>query len=247
MTSTSVYEPVFEATRGEIVESIHMGAIAVADSDGKLLASLGDPQLVTFLRSSAKPFQALPFMEHLGAERFGLTDQEVAVMCASHSGTDFHKQIVESFQQKVGLQESQLVCGTHPPFDRSTWKKLIASGQEITPNRHNCSGKHTGMLAYATLMNYPLDDYIRPDHPVQRDIIKAFAEMTQVDVNEVRVGIDGCSVPTFAIPMQSAALGFARLCNPQGLPKERAQACNKIVQAMISNGMVVAGPERFDH
>jgi L-asparaginase II len=246
LNTTSGYEPVFEATRGEIVESVHMGAFTIANSSGELLASLGDPELVTYLRSSAKPFQALPFIEQHGAEEFGLSEPEIAIMCASHSGTDFHKQIVESFQQKVGLHETQLMCGTHPPFDRPTWKQLIAAGQEATPNRHNCSGKHTGMLAYATLKSYPLDGYTEPGHPVQRDILTAFSEMTGVPEAEVQVGIDGCSVPTFAISMHAAAYGFARLCDPRDLTPQRSHACGKIVKAMSGNGLVIAGPERFD-
>lgn len=242
----SVYEPVFEATRGNIVESIQMGACAVADAHGNILASVGDPNLVTFLRSSAKPFQALPFIEQHGADHFRLSDQEIAIMCASHSGTDFHKKIVESFQQKVGLHESQLMCGTHPPFDRTTWKNLIASGEETSPNRHNCSGKHTGMLAYATLKGYPLDGYTEPNHPVQRDIIQAFHEMTGVPESDIEIGVDGCSVPTFAISMRAAAYGFARLCDPHGLTPERSLACKKITKAMADNGLVIAGPGRFD-
>jgi L-asparaginase II len=246
MNTTSGYEPVFEATRGEIVESVHMGAFTIVDAEGELLGSLGDPDLVTYLRSSAKPFQALPFIEQHGDERFGLIEQEIALMCASHSGTDFHLEIVNSLQHKVGLSESQLMCGTHPPFDRSTWKKLIAAGQEATPNRHNCSGKHTGMLAYATLKGYPLDGYTDPGHPVQRDILSAFSDMTGVPETEVQVGIDGCSVPTFAISMRAAAHGFARLCDPFEFSPERSVACKKITQAMSRNGLVVAGPERFD-
>ncbi len=240
------YKPVVEVTRGSMVESVHMGALAVADRSGNLLASVGDPDLATYLRSSAKPFQALPFMEVRGDEFFHLTPAEVAIMCASHSGTDEHVKTVQSFQSKAGIHEDTLVCGTHPPFDRATWKRMIQQGENLTPNRHNCSGKHTGMLAYAALRGYPQENYIDPNHPVQQEILQTFAEMTGTPSDQVVIGIDGCSVPTFAVPMRSAAQAYARLCDPTGLAPIRQDACHRIVTAMIENNMMIAGPERFD-
>lgn len=244
--STNPYAPAFEATRGKIVECIHYGAFTVVDSSGKLAASIGDPDLTTFLRSSAKPFQALPFMEEKGDQFYHLTPAEVAIMCSSHSGTDDHYRAVQSFQHKAGISESQLMCGVHPPFHRDTWKRMIQQNEEITPNRHNCSGKHTGMLAYAGMKGFSQENYINPNHPVQQIILKAFAEMVGLLPEQVVVGIDGCSVPTFAVPMRAAAFGYARLCNPSGLSPAREDACHRIVQAMIGNNMMIAGPERFD-
>ena len=166
------YKPIFELTRGDTVESIHCGAVAVVDVHGNLLASFGDPGAVTFLRSTAKPFQALPFITHGGKEHFGLTDQEVAIICASHSGTDEHVAVVESIQKKAGISESELLCGTHSPMDQETAKALQARGEEPTPNRHNCSGKHTGMLSFIRMKKHageeiPEDlDYINKNKPV---------------------------------------------------------------------------------
>ncbi len=143
--------PLVEVTRGEIVESIHFGAFIVVDSHGNVLASEGNPDLMTYPRSSMKPFQALPFIERDGAEKFGLTEQEISIMCASHSGTDLHKSVLEGMHAKIGISEADLACGVHWPSDAATRDAMKAAGEEPTPFRHNCSGKHTGMLAHATL------------------------------------------------------------------------------------------------
>ena len=240
------YEPLLEVIRGNIVESIHFGAFAVVDSTGKLLASGGDPETYTFLRSSAKPFQALPFVERGGPEHFGLTDQELALICASHSGTDEHLRVVTALQQKIGIQENQLLCGRHPVMDETTAEAMILRGETPEINRHNCSGKHSGMLAHAKLRDLSLVDYIQKDHPVQQAILKAFAEMCDVDPASVELGVDGCSVPTFAVPIRQAALAIARLCEPTQLGETREKACQKITHAMTCNPVMVAGPGRFD-
>ncbi|MCX7754491.1 MAG: asparaginase [Anaerolineales bacterium] len=242
----SSYQPLFESTRGKIVESIHFGAFAVVDSRGNLLHSAGDPHLVTFLRSSAKPFQALPFIEQDGAERFGLTLKEIALMCASHSGTDAHLQAVEAMQAKVGVQAHDLLCGMHDPIHQPTRDAMLLRGEANTPLRHNCSGKHTGMLAYARLRALPVATYLNLDHPVQQSILQTFAAMCAVPVEQVEVGIDGCSAPNFAIPLYNAAFGFARLCDPWALEPQRAAACRVITSAMTAHPEMVAGPDRFD-
>ncbi len=240
------YTPVVELTRGSIVESIHFGVIAVVDSHGKLVASTGDPQTVTFLRSSAKPFQALPFIEMDGDSAFSLTEREVALMCASHSGTDDHVAAVAALQAKIGVTEANLQCGTHTPYHHETAQALILRGEEPTPNRHNCSGKHTGMLAHAMLRHLSLDDYLSPTNPVQQSILEVFAEMCGLEPQQVNLGTDGCSAPNFAVPLQNAALGYARLCDPDQLTPARAAACRRITHAMTAYPDMVAGPGRFD-
>jgi len=243
---TGWYEPVVEVTRGGVVESVHHGAAAVADRTGRLLAWVGDPQAITFLRSSAKPFQAIPLVEGGALDAFGLTPRQLALICASHSGTDAHKAMAESIQAKVGVTESHLLCGTHPPYDAETWSRMRAAGEPLTPNRHNCSGKHSGMLAQARHLGLPLETYIDPNHPVQRRILEAFAAMCGLAEGQVLVGIDGCSVPTFAVPLLAAAAGYARLADPSGLPAGRASAVRRIVEAMTSNPEMVDGLGRFD-
>lgn len=255
--TASPYLPVFELTRGEIVESIHYGAVAVVDVSGRLVASYGDPEAVTFLRSTAKPFQALPFVTHGGVSAFGLTPRELALICASHSGTDEHLSVVQSIQKKVGVTEAELLCGVHYPLHEPTAMALRERKENPTPNRHNCSGKHTGMLAFAHLIGASAltsgeDDnmpYIDTHHPVQVEILETFAGMCGLSPEQVELGIDGCSAPNFAVPLRNTALAYARLCDPEAggvRPPEQASACRLITSAMIFNPDMVGGPGRFD-
>ena len=240
------YQPVFELTRGHIVESTHYGAVAVVDSNGRLLAWYGDPKLVTFMRSSAKPFQALPFIEHGGDKNFHLTSKEIAIICASHEGTDEHVEVIKGIQAKVGVSESDLLCGTHPLSHLPTVEAMRTRGERLTPNRNNCSGKHTGMLAYARMRALPIADYINPEHPIQKFILETVSEMCGMEAERVEIGTDGCSAPNFAVPLSNAALGFARLCDPRSLSQERAAACRRITSAMMANPVMVSGAGRFD-
>ena len=243
---SSKFQPVFELTRGNIVESTHFGAAAVVDSHGQLLHSFGDPGLVTFLRSSAKPFQALPFIERKGHEHFGLTEKEVAILCASHSGTEDHVNTVKSIQAKIHVGVDDLMCGFHSPMDEASSDALKLAHEKPCAYHHNCSGKHTGMLAHAQLRGLPTADYINTTHPIQQSILLAFSEMCNIEQDQVVIGIDGCSAPNFAIPLYNAALGYARLCDPFDLPAERAVACTTIANAMMHFPFMVGGPSRFD-
>jgi L-asparaginase II len=240
------YQPVFELTRGNIVESTHFGAVAVADSLGHLLAWYGDPKCVTYMRSSAKPLQALPLIEGGGDQAFHLTSKEIAVICASHEGSDEHVEVIKGIQSKIGVQESDLLCGTHLLSHLPTVEAMRARGEALTPNRNNCSGKHTGMLAQARMGGLPIADYINPDHPVQKTILESFSQMCGMETERVVIGTDGCSAPNFAIPLFNAALGFARLCDPHNLSQERAAACRRITSAMMTNPVMVSGAGRFD-
>lgn len=247
---TSPYAPILSLTRGETVESIHFGAIAVVNPQNELVASYGDPETITFLRSSAKPFQAMPFVMHGGVETYHLTPEELSLICASHSGTDEHVAVARSIQAKTGVQETDLLCGVHGLSHKPTVEAMQKRGEKLTPNRHNCSGKHTGMVAFSRLLSLPysLEDhpYIELDHPIQKEIVQNFAEMCNLSVEQVRLGIDGCSAPNFAVPLRSAALAFARLCDPSDLPERKAQACRKIFSAMTSYPNMVGGPDSFD-
>jgi L-asparaginase II len=251
----SPYLPIYELTRGDTVESIHFGAVAVVDAYGKLRYSFGDPSAVTFLRSTAKPFQALPFFESGGPQFFNLTSAEKAIICASHSGTDEHVATIRSIQAKAGFDETELLCGVQEPYHQPTATRMHDQKEELTPNRHNCSGKHSGMLAYVhlkALQGEPLPEnlqYIDPSHPLQKEILKTFAEMCDLPVEQVKLGIDGCSAPNFAVPLRQAALAFARLCDPDNghvHPARRVNACHEITQAMTAAPLMVEGPGRFD-
>ena len=238
--------PLFETTRGRVVESIHYGSIAVVDSNGKLIAAYGDPKMVAFLRSSAKPFQALPFVERGGVEHFGFTQRELSLSCASHNGALLHVQTAEAMQKKIGIEEHHLQCGTHMPDDVAELKSMIVNDRKPTPNYNNCSGKHTAMLACAKMRGLPLENYLDITHPIQQDILATFAEMCQIPVAEVELGTDGCSAPNFAVPLYNAALGMARFCDPRELSEARATACRKITAAMTAFPEMVSGYGEFD-
>ena len=240
------YDAVVELTRGGIVECIHFGSMAVVDSSGNLLTSLGDPNLLTFPRSSMKPLQALPFVEDGGPEHFGLTEEELAILCASHHGTDEHVRVLRSIHAKVGLQEADLQCGVHWPSDKATVLAMRERGEEPTPYRHNCSGKHSGMLAQALLHDYSKGNYLSMDNPLQQRILKTVAEMCDVKPEDMPIGIDGCSAPVFAMPLYNFALAMARLADPFELGEVRAAACKKITHAMMAYPVMVAGPGALD-
>lgn len=238
----SHFIPLTEYTRGPIVESMQIGAAAVVDNQARLVASLGNPDLVTYPRSSAKPFQVLSLIEDGGAEAFDLTDQEIAIMCASHSGTEKHVAVLQALQPRIGIGPEDLLCGVHPPMDKPSAKTLILRGEEPNTLHENCSGKHTGMLANAIMRGLPTEDYINPAHPVQKIIIQAAAEMMGMSPDDFILGTDGCSAPVFAMPMTNAALAFARLCDPAGLPEKRATALRRIARAMMTHPDMVSDP-----
>ena len=238
--------PVFEVTRGHLVESFHSGSIAVVDSAGKLIASYGDPQSVAFLRSSAKPFQALPFVERGGVEHFHYTACELALSCASHNGARIHLDTVREMQSKVGIGENDLRCGGHLPSDAAMLREFIEENRIPTNNVNNCSGKHTTMLAHAKMRGLPLENYLELDHPIQQDILTTLSEMCGMARDKVEIGIDGCSAPNFAMPLYNAALGMARLCDPRDLADSRAAACKKITTAMTTQPEMISSPGEFD-
>jgi len=246
MPNQNDYAPIFEYTRGGTPESLHYGAIAIVNAQGDLLAGVGSPDTVSFMRSSAKPFQAIPFIEQDGHHHFGLSKKQIALICASHSGTRKHVRELQKLLRKVGLQKTMLQCGVHYPFHAKSAEKMRAKNTEPSVYHHNCSGKHSGMLAFARLRDWPLTHYLDADHPVQAAILEAIAAMCDLRSTDIKIGIDGCSAPNFAAPLHNVALGFARLSDPTGLPKARAKACTTIFKAMTRYPRMVAGPKRFD-
>ena len=238
--------PLLALTRGELIESIHYGAFVVVDRHGRVIASMGNQELLTYPRSSMKPLQALPFIERNGDQYFDLNPKEVAIICASHSGTDTHVEVLKAMHQKIGIGLNDLMCGIHWPSDKKTAELMRIRGEKPNSYRHNCSGKHTGMLAHAKMRSLPLENYLSMDHPVQQTILKTIAEMCGIEAEHTPVGVDGCSAPVFAIQLRSFAMGIARLCDPEGLDDRRAEACKRITHAMSSFPDMVAGPGRFD-
>jgi L-asparaginase II len=235
-----------EVLRGKQIESCHHVSFAIVDAMGELVASWGDPELVTFMRSSAKPFQAIACIEGGAADHFRFDSRDLALVCASHSGTEMHVESVRRLLEKIGLSEDALQCGVHVPYDEGTFENLLRSGGVLEPIRNNCSGKHAGMLALAKHLDAKLDSYLEPAHPVQHRILETLAEMTGVAADSIVVGVDGCSAPTFAVPLYAAARGYARLVDRVGFEDRRVEACSRIVQAMTEHPELVAGPGRFD-
>jgi len=240
------YFPLIETTRGNTVESIHYGSVAIAFYGRKNIISIGDSKHPFFLRSSAKPFQALAFLERGGDKQFNFSPQEITVLCASHSGTDLHVDVLSRLQKKIGITEDMLQCGVHPPFHEATAQRMLKNDEPLHPNRHCCSGKHTGMLAFAKMIGAPLETYLEQAHPVQKHILNTFSEMCEVPIDSIHLGVDGCSAPVFAVPLANAASAFVKLCQPDNLPLERANACRMITNAMAAHPNMVAGPDRFD-
>lgn len=238
--------PIFELTRGEVVEAVHRGSIVVVASDGFLLRSHGNPYTVAFLRSSAKPFQVLPFVENGGVEHYRYTPAELALSCASHETSQMHLDAVCALQQKTGIKEAQLQCGPHLPGDAEKLREVVQKNIVPTPNFNNCSGKHTSMLAFAKMRGYSLEDYLSLAHPIQREILKALAGMCDMPEEKIQTGVDGCSAPNFAMPLFNAALGMARLCDPRDLDAKRATACKKIVAGMATHPEMVSNFGEFD-
>jgi L-asparaginase II len=222
----------------------------VVTPEGRQVAALGDPnaaETATYLRSAAKPFQALPLLLAGGAERFALSPADLALICASHSGTPAHTERARSLLERGGFGVEDLLCGAHPPYDRATAEALVRQGEEPSPLHNNCSGKHAGMLLACRLLDLPAAGYIDLDHPLQQRIVDCVARLVGLDQRELGIGIDGCSVPAFHLPIAAAARGYAALADPEaaGLPPAVAAAVRQVVAAMTGEPGMVAGPGRF--
>lgn len=224
--------------------------MAAATPEGRLVAFLGDPETATYLRSAAKPFQCLPLLLAGGEARFGLTPADLALICASHSGDPEHVQGAADLLARGGFGAGDLLCGTHLPLGKESARRMLRSGEEPTPLHNNCSGKHAGMLLACRLLGYPAADYVAPDHPLQRRILEHVLEICRVPREQVGLGIDGCSVPAFHMPLSAAARGYAALSDPMaavtaGLPGDVAAALDRVARAMTSEPVQVAGRGRF--
>jgi L-asparaginase II len=247
MSETAFANPILvEAKRGPNVESRHSGAIAISDMDGNLLLALGDVEHPTYPRSAVKAMQAIPLIESGAADAFGLDDDELAVACSSHSGDAVHLAAVRSLLAKAGLDESYLACGAHWPVSEETARALVRAGRRPQPIHNNCSGKHAGMLAAAVRLGLEPRGYERPEHPLQVMIARIISETCGVELDRTRMGVDGCSVPTWALPLGALARGFARLGAGVGLAPERASATQRLVSACFASPVLVAGEGRLD-
>lgn len=234
-----------DAIRGTTVESRHRGAAVVVDSAGKVIWSLGNPELVMFPRSAIKPIQTALVMAESGAmEAFGVSQKELALACASHNGEPMHVEPVLAWLERLGLSPANLECGRQDPGIAKDLHELYRSGGEAGPEHNNCSGKHSGFLTICRHMDVDPKGYLDPDHPAQAAVCQTMADMCGVDLARADLGTDGCGVPSIAMPLHALALGMARLADPKGLADKRAQACRAIVEAMAAHPLMVAGTGR---
>jgi len=230
--------PLAVVERGGRVESVHAGSVAVVDADGRLVASAGDPGFVAFTRSSLKPLQALPFVVAGGPERFGLSGEQVALLCASHSGEARHQAAVADLLARAGCTVADLECGSHVPY------VFDALGEApppppYSPLGHNCSGKHAGMLACCVLHGWSRSGYLEVDHPLQQAIRAAIARLAEVRAVDLVPVIDGCSAPNYALPLSALAAAFARIASGQA--GADTAACRKLAGAMVAHPEFVSG------
>ena len=237
------WTPLIHTERGGLTECVHFGAIAVADAQGRLLAACGDAQVMTFTRSTLKPFQALPFMQAGGAEHFKLDDAQLALLCAIHSGEAIHVAQVDQLLAACGQTGKRLQCGCHAPY----FKELGVAGPEgpYDERHHNCSGKHAGFLAYCVQHGLPVDDYLAPTHALQQAIRRDVAQALDVDESAMVMGTDGCSAPNYAVPLVKLAMGFARLAaGSAGTALDGS--LERLSRAMRSHPDLVSGTGRND-
>jgi L-asparaginase II len=238
------HAPLAIATRGAAVDAVHYGSVAVVDRDGNLLHAAGDPEFLTMTRSTLKPFQAMPFVAGGGVERFRFTKAQVALLCASHSGEPRHVDAVAGMLAAAGNTADELQCGTHAPgfYDA---RGLVPPPPPYSPLAHNCSGKHSGMLAYCVQCGLPKESYLSFGHPLQQAIRRAVARFTATPEASLVSGVDGCSAPNYAVPLSRLALAFARLA-ADGEDGEYGNAPAVLADAMTAHPEMVSGERRND-
>ena len=234
-----------EVLRGALVESRHRGAVALVDADGASVLAQGDVTAPVFPRSAIKALQALPLVESGAADRYGFGDEELALACSSHGGEVAHVEGVARMLAKVGLDASALSCGAHWPINQAAAFALAQKAGAPSALHNNCSGKHAGFLCLACAMGIDHAGYQRPEHPVQETVRGVLEDLTGVDLPPDRCAIDGCSVPTWAIPLKNLAHAFAKFATGRGLAPERAAAAARLRTACAQNPWYVAGSGRF--
>jgi len=241
-----------EAWRGSIVESAHRGALAIVDVDGTVHTALGDIERPIFPRSAIKVLQALPLVESGAADRLRLSDEELALACASHGGEERHARTAAGMLAKAGVDVSALECGAHWPYHDAAIKAMAARGEQPTALNNNCSGKHSGFVCLGCLLADGRDvraflrGYVKPDHPVMREVTAAVQAATGYDLAHTARGTDGCSIPTYAIPLRHLAQAFAKIGTGVGLREGHARAARHLRAAVAKAPFMVAGSGRFD-
>jgi L-asparaginase II len=232
--------------RGDTVESVHSGHVVIVDGDGNTIFEAGDPRAVTFFRSASKPFQFIPVITSGAADAFGFTDDEIALGCASHSGEPMHVERTARMLEKAGFTEADLHCGVHLPFNEQESERMLRSGEKPTQLHNNCSGKHAAMLALARHIDTDPSAYESMDSQVQRRALSCVSDFAGISVEKIKLGIDGCSAPNFAVPVGAMARSFANLVRPAKLHGSVQAASVRVVAAMTKYPELIGGTNRLD-
>lgn len=240
-------EILVKSYRGDIVDLFTTGSVAVVDKKGNLVCSAGDPYSVSYARSSAKLMQAMVPVATGAAEAYGLNDQEVSQICASHSGEKIHIDTVRSILEKIGLDESYLQCGAHYPFKSDVAEEMKKNGEPALSIHNNCSGKHSGMLATVKHLGEDLETYYQTEHPHQKRIVNLIGEMCDYDPEKIVIGLDGCGVPVHALPLERFAYGMARMACPEDLTEVNQKASKRIIDSVMKYPLNASGSDRIDY
>ena len=233
-----------EVLRGSFQESLHLVHAVVTDSSGKVVEGWGDIDFLTFPRSAVKPLQAIPLILSGAEERFQMSTAELAMACSSHGAEPAHLRVVSSWLERIGCEADDLECGSHWPSHEESAHDLARAGSYPVALHNNCSGKHTGFLTLARQRQFDLKGYIQPDHPIQKEIRSILEYMMELDLKDAPMGIDGCSIPTWGVPLRAIARGIARFSTGDQLTKEHQLACKKLRSAMVTEPYFVAGTDR---
>ena len=234
-----------EVKRGAVVESRHYGSVAVVNGKGELVASAGDVDFVTYIRSAAKPMQALNMLFSGAMEHYGFSEKELAIMCSSHYGEDMHREVIEGILEKIGLDHTNLLCGAPMSIKADYRDRQLSEHLPITELNSDCSGKHSGFLSVCRHKGYPIENYTDPAHPMQQEVLAIMAEMCGMAKEDIAIGVDGCGVPVHGLPIKNMAMGYARLTSSDQLAEPYRSACKRIVAAMNAYPEMIAGEGGF--
>ena len=235
-----------EVLRGATVESRHRGAVAVVDADGGVALGIGDVERPVFPRSAVKAIQALPLVESGAADAYGFGRRELALACASHSGEPEHAALAAAMLERAGLDAGALECGAHWPSRQEAALDLARQGKRPTALHNNCSGKHAGFLCTCRHAGLGHRGYVAIGHEIQQGVRDAMEAVTGAAHGVENCGTDGCSIPTYAVPLKSLARGFARMATGVGLGETRARAAKRLIDACMAEPFLVAGTDRLD-
>lgn len=239
-------EILIEVLRGNVVESLHRGDIVVVSCDGNILHRCGDIDHQTFMRSTSKPIQVIAALEYGIAEKFGLDLAEIAILMSSHSGEEIHINVLNGIIKKVGIDVNDLQCGTHDPLGIDAAKELISKGQMPNSLHCSCSGKHLGQLAATKVKGSPLEDYYKPGRGIQPEIKDIILKFSGTQEAQIKLGIDGCGVPVYCMPLLNMALAYANLCNENFMSGRYIKSQNYVISAMTVHPEMIGGKGRFD-